>query len=299
MENKTKGYKGISPSSLKPTKKVSAVILDWDATLATSLEATLKALQETFKLMDEIGYPVNIPWLENGKTFDDVTVEELVQHKHVRSRLFLKELYTDYYKASDPEKGEKAAKFAKEIFDMAREPIRENAILLDGAFESLKELLDRVKHVTIVSDKDKATLETQVKLLLGDKFKIGFEENFNSSIHDILVVGGVKGRKEKPHGDKFLDALDKMRVRPNDGKIWVVGDRIIDIGAAIDISNKYDVKPILFSSRYVGIIKKEEKVIAGDKEVGIKPEDIGMVMDHEEFQKMIKTELPQQKNLAR
>lgn len=295
MSNNIKKYKEASDSE----KDVSTVILDWDATLATSMEATLKALQETFKLMDEIGYPVTIPWLEKGRAFDDVTVEELVLHKHVRSRLFLKEIYTEYYKGSDPERGEKAAKFAKEIFDMARKPIRENAVLLDGALDSLKELSKRVEHIAIVSDKDKATVETQVKLLLDDKFRIGFEENFNPLIHDILVVGGVKGRKEKPHGDKFLDALDKMRVRPDDGKIWVIGDRIIDIGAALDISDKYDVKPVLFSSKYIGTIKKEEKVMAGDREVSIKIDDIGMVMDHEEFKEMIKREIPNERAVSR
>ncbi len=208
----TEQHKGIFSSRLKPKAEVSAVVFDWDATLATSLEATLKALKASMGAAGLVGYPVEIPGLDKEKTLDDMTVKDLEKVKHENSTKFLKKLYTSEYPG---EKGEKIFRRTKHLFDQARAPIHKDAArLLFGASDTLRELTDRGIPVAIVSNKEAGPIKEQTEKLLTE-FRVGYEDNFHPSKHEILAMGRIDDEKGKPHGDRYYSALEKLGVKPD------------------------------------------------------------------------------------
>ncbi len=80
--------------------------------------------------------------------------------------------------------------------------------------------------------------------------------------------------------------------------MWVVGDHDSDLGAGLAIQKDYNVRLVLFSEKDTDLMIKNEKTRAGNVDTSLKTGDIGLAIDHDELQNMIKREIPNKKQLA-
>jgi HAD superfamily hydrolase (TIGR01509 family) len=171
---------------------VSAVIFDWDGTLADSLEVHLKSWKRTFA---EFGIEVKLEKIEAtfGKPTEDILSEALPPRLHGK---------------------------IPELIAMKRKYYLEDLAslkLYPGVENVLKKLKERSVPIALASSMSR-------KILYSSFRAMGIEEYF-----DVIVT--VEDVTEgKPNPEMLLKAAEKLRVKPEN--CLMVGDSIFDVLAA-------------------------------------------------------------------
>jgi phosphoglycolate phosphatase len=187
-------------------KKPKAILLDWDNTLADSWGVIHKCLNEALKAY--------------GK--EEWTIEDMRNNReniHHSLRDSFPRLFGDNWKAARDV-------YYKHFLECHIEEIK----LLDGAFDTVKILKQTGIYTAIVSNKTGDYLRDELRHL---------------EIYDYFhkIVGATDAKKDKPHPEPLLLALENSGLTEKDFQnIWMVGDSLTDIEAAINTG----VVPVLY-----------------------------------------------------
>jgi len=190
----------------------SAVIFDWDGTLADSLEVHLRAWNKTFT---ELGIEVKLEEIGSrfGKPTEAILSEALPPKLHGKI----------------PELIERKRKYFLE--DLA------SLKLYPGVENVLKKLKERAVPMALASSMSRKSLYSSLRAM-------GIEEYFD------VIVTAEDVTEGKPNPEMLLRAAEKLRVKPNN--CLVVGDSVFDVLAAeranmpivIVANNSYQIKQI-------------------------------------------------------
>jgi phosphoglycolate phosphatase len=172
--------------------KPQAILFDWDGTLVDSLPLLFKSHNHVRKTY---GFPL---W----------TMEEYKGQMY-RSSL---DLYPELY-------GEKADDALDCLYSFFSDNHIENLTVIPGAFECLAFLKEQEIPMGLVSNKKDEYLKKETKHLGWD---IYFEH----------IVGAGGSVQDKPHAAPLLESLEKINLKPDNEKIWYVGDTRTDIETA-------------------------------------------------------------------
>ncbi|MFN5351611.1 MAG: HAD family hydrolase [Alphaproteobacteria bacterium] len=194
---------------------VSAVIFDWDLTLADSEQATLIALNHTFDEMKKAGYTVE--GLENWNSEDQ------------KSKFFptAEKFFTNQYS----QYGEEVIEKAINLFVEKRKEIELDYLtLMEGAGDLISFLEKKNIPIAVVSNKNQGSLDRQIEALFPDK--------------DIIAIGINKDRIGKPNPDTLLEAIKRLSL-DGTARVYYVGDQVrTDAVASINAG----IKPIIVSN---------------------------------------------------
>lgn len=181
-----------------PARRPSAILFDWDNTLADSWPTIFEALSQTFVHMGRE------PW-----SFEDVKGGREGIHHSLRDsfpRLFgarweeAREVYYKHFLEAHLEKIEPLA----------------------GAENVLKRLKKSDVFIAVVSNKTGKYLREEIEHL-------GWTHYFHA------IVGANDTDKDKPHAEPLLFALKDSGI-PMDENVWMIGDSVTDIEAALNAS---------------------------------------------------------------
>jgi len=176
------------------TSYPSAIIFDWDNTLADTWNIIHASLNVTF---EEMGHE---PW-----SFEDVKSGRQNIHKSLRSSF--PEIFGDEW--------EKARDIYYDAFKLKH---LDEIQPIFGAEKMLKNIKDKGIYTAIVSNKTGKYLREEVAHL-------GWESYFNS------VVGATDAKRDKPFPDPVHLAINGSKI-VLDKNVWFIGDSQVDIECA-------------------------------------------------------------------
>jgi len=209
------------------SRKVKAVMFDWDLTLADAEDVNLACLNATFHAMEAKGQ----------------ASPKALRRKEMR-QVFIGTA-PSFFEGIYGEQGDIVVAEAIAAFRKFREEKRSETKLLPGAKELLRMLKENGVKIAIVSNKDMEELQSLKEALLPE-----------SEFSDIVIIGYEPGRNAKPSAEPIYAALKALRMpRSMAASVLFVGDQVrTDIAAAIEagckpcLIGKSD-KQQLFSSR--------------------------------------------------
>jgi len=178
----------------KITSYPSAIIFDWDNTLADTWNIIHASLNITF---EEMGHE---PW-----SFEDVKSGRQNIHKSLRTSF--PEIF-----------GEEWEKARDIYYDAFKQKHLDEIKPVPGAEEMLENINDKGIYTAIVSNKTGKYLREEVAHL-------GWDAYFNA------VIGATDAKRDKPFPDPVHMAVDGSKINI-DNNVWFIGDSSVDIECA-------------------------------------------------------------------
>lgn len=205
---------------LEPLPVPAAILFDWHATLADTLDAMYKAVDETLPRLKEMGLTRRLVEPEHSKNDNDARLVRYVRDHyrlHPKIKAARKISRTDIFEVlfgGD----EEAKRIAHEHFNECyRNHFGHVTPFEPGVRDMLESLRGRGIRVGVLSNRDREFLDTEIATI---------ESGGWTGLFD-TVVGGDDAVRRKPAPDPILKALDNLRLPP-DPHVWYVGDSTTD-----------------------------------------------------------------------
>jgi len=210
--------------TLEPLPRPGAVLFDWHATLADTLDAMYKAVDEVLPRLRELGLEDRLVSPRDSKNENDARLVAYVRDHyrlHPKIKAARKISRTDIFEVlfgGDDE----AKRIAHESFN---ESYRNHYGHVTPFEPGARVMLDRLRAqgilVGLLSNRDREFLDREIAMI---------EEGGWTRLFD-TVVGGDASARRKPAPDPVLKALNNLGA-PADRHAWYVGDSTTDTVSA-------------------------------------------------------------------
>jgi len=210
--------------TLEPLPRPGVILFDWHATLADTLDAMYKAVDEVLPQLRELGLAQRLVRPEDSKNDNDARLVRYVRDHyrlHPKIKAARKISRTDIFEVLFG--GDEEAKLiAHDRFNECyRSHFGHVAPFEPGVRAMLERLRGRGMRVGVLSNRDREFLTQEIASIEGGGWTALFD----------TVVGGDDAARRKPAPDPILKALANLSVPP-DRHAWYVGDSTTDIIAA-------------------------------------------------------------------
>lgn len=210
--------------TLEPLTHPDAILFDWHATLADTLDAMYKAVDEVLPKLTELGLAQRLVRPQDSKNDNDARLVRYVRDHyrlHPKIKAARKISRTDIFEVlfgGD----EEAKRIVHEHFNECyRHHYGQVAPFESGAREMLQALRDEGIRVGVLSNRDREFLAGEIATIDAR----GWTDLFDT------VVGGDDAPRRKPAPEPILTALADLEL-PADLHAWYVGDSTTDTIAA-------------------------------------------------------------------
>ncbi|MCG6871751.1 MAG: HAD-IA family hydrolase [Gammaproteobacteria bacterium] len=200
------------------------ILFDWHATLADTLDAMYRAVDDLLPRFDELGLTGRLIDPAKSKTVEDARLVEYVRDRkqlHPKIKADRKISRTDIFEVlfgSDDE----AKRIAHHAFN---ECYRRHFGAVVPFEPGVRDMLVYLKklgiRVGVMSNRDREFLEHELEIIEDGRWKDLFD----------VVVGGDETRRRKPFPDPILKAIEDVGENPG-LHCWYVGDSTTDIISA-------------------------------------------------------------------
>lgn len=209
---------------LKPLPRPEVILFDWHATLADTLDAMYRAVDDMLPRLTELGLTDRLVDPTQSKNENDAKLVRYVRENyrlHPKIKAARKISRTDIFEVLF---GQDAA--AKRIAHHAfNECYRNHYGQVEPLEPDLPQMLEtlRENHITtgVLSNRDREFLERELDRIEGSGWR---------HLFDALVAGDDTERR-KPFPDPIFAALKQLE-RPASSHVWYVGDSTTDITSA-------------------------------------------------------------------
>ncbi|MBA2492031.1 MAG: HAD-IA family hydrolase [Gammaproteobacteria bacterium] len=198
-----------------------AIVFDWHATLADTLDAMYYALDDVFPKLEELGLVGRLLNAEDSKTVDDAKLLKYVKEcrqLHPKIKADRKISRTDIFEILfGPD--EEAKHIAHNAFDQAYRNHYGNVTPLE---KHLRDVLLELKglglKLGVLTNRNREFMEHELAVIDGT----GWTDLFDA------VVCGDDIQRRKPAPDPIIKAFENLGMRPS-LDCWYVGDSTTDI----------------------------------------------------------------------
>lgn len=206
--------------TLEPLAHANVVLFDWHATLADTLDAMYKAVDDALPRLKELGLSNRLVRPEDSKNDNDARLVIYVRDHyrlHPKIRAARKISRTDIFEVlfgGD----EEAKRIAHDCFNECyRHHYGHVTPFEPGTRDMLCELRGRGIRVGVLSNRDREFLDREIAMI---------EDGSWAELFD-TVVGGDDADQRKPAPDPIHKALSRLKT-PADRHAWYVGDSTTD-----------------------------------------------------------------------
>jgi len=206
--------------TLEPQPRPDVVLFDWHATLADTLDAMYKAVDDVLPKIRELGLADRLVRPEQSKNDNDARLVTYVRDNyrlHPKIKAARKISRTDIFEVLFGD-DEEAKLIAHEAFNQCyRHHYGHVSPFEPGTRDMLEQLRAMDIRVGVLSNRDREFLNREIGVI---------EEGGWTALFD-TVVGGDDAVKRKPAPDPILAALANLDM-PADPHAWYVGDSTTD-----------------------------------------------------------------------
>ncbi len=210
--------------TLEPLPHPAAILLDWHATLADTLDAMYKAVDEVLPRLESLGLAHRLVRPRDSKNDNDARLVRYVRDHyrlHPKVKAARKISRTDIFEVLFGD-DEEAKQIAHENFNECyRHHYGHVSPFEPGVRRMLETLRAEGIRVGVLSNRDREFLDAEIAMVDDG----GWTELFDT------VVGGDDAVRRKPAPDPILTALANLEM-PADPHAWYVGDSTTDTIAA-------------------------------------------------------------------
>jgi phosphoglycolate phosphatase len=206
-----------------PRAVPKAIVFDWHATLADTMDAMYYALDEVFPKLEELGLIERLLKAEDCKTVEDAKLLKYVkEHRQLHPKIKddRKVSRTDIFEllfGSD----EEAKRIAHKAFDRAYKNHYGNVLALEKYLrEVLLELKGLDLKLAVLTNRNREFMEHELAVI---------DHTGWTDLFDTVVCGDDTSRR-KPAPDPILKACENLELKPS-LDCWYVGDSTTDIVA--------------------------------------------------------------------
>ena len=198
-----------------------ALVFDWHATLADTMDAMYYALDDMFPKLEELGLVERLLKAEDSKTVDDAKLLKYIKDRrqlHPKIKADRKISRTDIFEVLfGPD--EDAKHIAHDAFDQAYRNHYGNVTPMEEhSRDMLLELKGLGLKLGVLTNRNREYMEHELAVIDGT----GWTDLFDT------VVCGNDIRRRKPAPDPILKAFDNLDLKPS-LDCWYVGDSTTDI----------------------------------------------------------------------
>ncbi|HSH43879.1 MAG TPA: HAD-IA family hydrolase [Arenicellales bacterium] len=206
--------------TLEPLARPDVVLFDWHATLADTLDAMYKAVDEVLPRLRELGLASRLLRPEDSKNDNDARLVRYVRDHyrlHPKIKAARKISRTDIFEVLFGD-DEQAKQVAHEAFNECyRRHYGHVTPFEPGVRGMLATLRDRGIRLGVLSNRDREFLDREIAAI---------DEDGWTGLFDTVVAGDDAARR-KPAPDPILKALENLGV-PANNHAWYVGDSTTD-----------------------------------------------------------------------
>lgn len=205
---------------LEPLPNPKVILFDWHATLADTLDAMYKAVDEVLPKLRELGLAYRLVNPKDSKNVNDAKLVQYVKDHyqlHPKIKAARKISRTDIFEVLFGDDDEAKA-VAHEQFNLCyRNHFGQVEPFELGVRLMLESLRSMNIYTGVLSNRDREFLDHEIECIDED----GWTDLFDT------VVGGDDSEKRKPAPDPILKALDNLKIQV-DKNVWYVGDSTTD-----------------------------------------------------------------------
>ena len=206
--------------TLEPLPRPAVVLFDWHATLADTLDAMYKAVDEALPAFRELGLTDRLVRPEDSKNENDAKLVRYVRDHyrlHPKIKTARKISRTDIFEVLFGD-DEEAKRIAHDRFNQCyRSHFGHVTPFEPGVRDMLIQLRKRNIRIGVLSNRDREFLDQEIAAIEDGAWRDLFD----------TVVGGDDAPQRKPAPDPILKALENLGA-PADAHAWYAGDSTTD-----------------------------------------------------------------------
>lgn len=206
--------------TLEPLPNPGVILFDWHATLADTLDAMYKAVDETLPRLKELGLAHRLARPQDSKNDNDARLVRYVRDHyrlHPKIKAARKISRTDIFEILFGD-DEEAKQIAHRSFNECyRRHYGHVSPFEPGVRNMLTTLRDEGIRVGVLSNRDREFLDAEIDMIEPGGWMALFD----------TVVGGDDTARRKPSPEPILKALSNLDL-PADSHAWYVGDSTTD-----------------------------------------------------------------------